>query len=219
MDGFEATQKIREYEQDIEKEQPTPIIAFTAYAMKGDDKKCYDAGMDDYLTKPVKKPALISILQKWLTKKIIENSKPQPPVESNAHKQETVKTIEKTAPKEEVNFDTLHELMDLMGDKFEKMANLYIEKSLSYIETAHKAIEENNAQAFTDVTHALKSSSASFGFFGVSSLSGTLENSSRDILEENSDESLSALAKDLEALEKKLHTAREILNQEMKTIR
>lgn len=219
MDGFEATQKIREYEQDIEKEQPTPIIAFTAYAMKGDDKKCYDAGMDDYLTKPVKKPALISILQKWLTKKIIEKSKPQPSVEPNAPKEDTVKTIRKTAPKEDVNFDTLHELMDLMGDKFEKMANLYIEKSLSYIETAHKAIKDNNAQAFTDVTHALKSSSASFGFFGVSSLSGTLENSSRDILEEKSNEDLSTLAKDLEALEKKLHTAREILNQEMKTIR
>ena len=65
MDGYEATQAIRngesgEYYRDI------PIVAMTANAMKGDDKKCFDAGMSDYLSKPVEAETLRHILQGWL---------------------------------------------------------------------------------------------------------------------------------------------------------
>ncbi len=67
MDGFEATQKIRELEKRGEL-QKTPIVALTAYAMKGDDERCFDAGMDDYITKPIKKHIMIDALQKWLVK-------------------------------------------------------------------------------------------------------------------------------------------------------
>ena len=66
-DGFEATKLIRQLE--LRKEfSRIPIVAFTAYAMKGDDRKCYAAGMDDYIKKPVKKQDIIDILEKWLKK-------------------------------------------------------------------------------------------------------------------------------------------------------
>ena len=64
MDGFEATRIIREGEQTSGKH--IPIIALTANAMSGDDRKCLEAGMDDYLSKPVKKDALEKMLAKWL---------------------------------------------------------------------------------------------------------------------------------------------------------
>jgi CheY-like chemotaxis protein len=51
MDGFQATKKIRESEQKGNKH--IPIIALTAYAMKGDREKCLKAGMDGYLSKPI----------------------------------------------------------------------------------------------------------------------------------------------------------------------
>ncbi|MDF1812815.1 MAG: response regulator [Verrucomicrobiales bacterium] len=63
MDGFEATRAIR----DLEKETGghIPIIAMTANAMKGDRQKCLDAGMDDYLSKPVRSRDLVAILEKY----------------------------------------------------------------------------------------------------------------------------------------------------------
>ena len=58
MDGFEATEKIR----DLEKEsgRHVPIIAMTAHAMKGDRERCLDAGMDDYVSKPISSTTLMA---------------------------------------------------------------------------------------------------------------------------------------------------------------
>ncbi|RVU86531.1 response regulator [Leucothrix sargassi] len=67
MDGYEATRCIRQLED--ERFQQLPIIALTAHTMKGDDQKCYDAGMNDYLSKPVRIDELSSRLEKWLKKK------------------------------------------------------------------------------------------------------------------------------------------------------
>ena len=64
MDGYEAMQRIRK--------QPAlrnlPIIALTAKAMKEDKQKCIDAGANDYITKPVDVPRLLSLMQVWLSK-------------------------------------------------------------------------------------------------------------------------------------------------------
>ncbi len=60
MDGFEATAAIRSLER--ESGRHTPIIAMTAHAMKGDRERCLEAGMDNYLTKPIHKPALFKII-------------------------------------------------------------------------------------------------------------------------------------------------------------
>ena len=73
MDGLEATRKIRDYERQHGGHQC--IIALTALAMRGDREKCLQAGMDDYLTKPVEKSDLIDILIKYLTNRalVIDN--------------------------------------------------------------------------------------------------------------------------------------------------
>ncbi len=66
MDGYEATREIRRsLRPDI---RDLPVIALTANAVKGDDQKCFDAGMDDYLTKPIKRDLLAVTIVKWLRK-------------------------------------------------------------------------------------------------------------------------------------------------------
>lgn len=62
MDGFEATRAIRQMIGDI---RDIPIIAMTAHALKEDRQKCLDAGMDDYLAKPVHRDALVAVLKKY----------------------------------------------------------------------------------------------------------------------------------------------------------
>ncbi len=63
MDGFEATGLIRDWEN--ENGTKTPIVAMTAHAMKGDREKCINAGMDDYVTKPISLKILSDVLKKF----------------------------------------------------------------------------------------------------------------------------------------------------------
>ena len=65
MDGLQATQRIRELERDSGTH--IPIIAMTARAMKGDRERCLEVGMDDYVSKPVRRPELERALRERLT--------------------------------------------------------------------------------------------------------------------------------------------------------
>ena len=63
MDGFEATRAIRKMQSASSK---TTIIAMTANAMQGDREKCIEAGMDDYIAKPIEPQVLVDMMEKWL---------------------------------------------------------------------------------------------------------------------------------------------------------
>jgi len=69
MDGIQATQAIRKFEGSMPEagRRHVPIVALTAHAMKGDREMCLEAGMDDYITKPIKREVVLEILKKWIS--------------------------------------------------------------------------------------------------------------------------------------------------------
>jgi CheY-like chemotaxis protein/HPt (histidine-containing phosphotransfer) domain-containing protein len=85
MDGLEATRRIRNDEKkkmtkekfaddgEVHPSRIIPIIAMTAHAMQGDRERCMEAGMSDYITKPVSPEALSDVLKKWLPKEHYES--------------------------------------------------------------------------------------------------------------------------------------------------
>lgn len=81
MDGYEAARqirniefKMREKEGKARADRHIPIIALTAHAFKGYRRKCLDAGMDDYLTKPLLRAELLEMVEKWSLKAMISRS-------------------------------------------------------------------------------------------------------------------------------------------------
>jgi CheY-like chemotaxis protein len=71
MDGFEATRQYRSLETTgVDPSKPVPIIALTANAMRGDRERCLEAGMTDYLTKPIDPIKLIDLVQQYLDEAI-----------------------------------------------------------------------------------------------------------------------------------------------------
>jgi PAS domain S-box-containing protein len=77
MDGYQATALIRADERISGTR--VPILATTAHAMVGDRQVCLDAGMDDYLAKPIRVPLLSEMLSAWIGKKESLASSPEPP--------------------------------------------------------------------------------------------------------------------------------------------
>jgi PAS domain S-box-containing protein len=160
MDGFEATGHIRELEKNG---GHIPIIAMTAHAMKGDDQRCFDAGMDDYISKPVKPEVLFETISKWTDTK------------AEIPKQEQSKAQSPGQTEEPVDLSTL---LDSVGDDEEVIAQLvdiFLENSRQRVTMLQKAIDSGDTAEIGSQAHAFKGASGSIGAMPLFELCRELE--------------------------------------------
>ena len=109
MDGHEATRQIRKIEAGSGRKK-TPIIAMTAHAMKKDQDNCRDAGMDDYVSKPINAEVLLDTLERWLPK---EPQASEPPPVLDHDRPHPGETAAESSP---LVFDKAALMERLMGD-------------------------------------------------------------------------------------------------------
>lgn len=184
LDGLEATQAIRR------KGIITPIVAFTANAMKGDDEKCLAAGMNDYMSKPVQVAVLESMLRKWLPAERMVAYKSITQATQNAMQNDYSGAVDRAT------FDRLKTMMD---ERFPILLEKYLKSAGGYIEGAKAALAANDAKKLAESVHPLKSSAASMGFVKVSELARNIEAAARDM--QKSGENVVSLAGQVADLE------------------
>ena len=170
MDGYEATRRIRQREKG-EGRAPTPIIAMTANAMEGDREKCIDAGMDDYLAKPVSLDELRNCVADWITaaEKLPQRAALNAPV-----KQEQEKAMNPV-----LDEGVLRELQEIMEDDYLSLLRTYLRNAPKLLADGHAAIDRGSVEALVNPVHSLKSSSANVGAMQLSELAREAERLAR----------------------------------------
>ncbi len=148
MDGYEATRAIRSSESRV-RNHKVPIVAMTAHAMQGDREKCIEAGMDDYIAKPVNPQDLADTLEKWLGE-----------LEGVALSRRS-KPVRGLAPRKEV-FDRNTLVERLMGDEelADGVLSIFLEDAPKQIAGLKEALEKGDAPVLHRRAHTIKGAAA-----------------------------------------------------------
>jgi CheY-like chemotaxis protein len=181
MDGLTATRRIcREWALAL---RPR-IIAMTANAMQGDRDKCLSAGMDDYISKPIRVEELVQSLNQCQPR-FVETA-PQPlldEVSSSGGMNNSVSVnlspCEPHSSNDVINHEVLQAFRQTMGANallfLAQLISIYLEETPSLLQAMNTAIAQSDAGGMQQAAHTLKSSSASLGAITLSKLCEQLE--------------------------------------------
>ena len=197
MDGLEATRRIRDPGSPV-RDHAIPVIAMTAHAMRGDKERCLEAGMNDYLSKPVIPKDLEMMIRKWANPDDRGLSAPRPPAQTAGKKGEAPVFDEK--------------VMDgsLMGDR--ELAAMILRTFLDDIPHQIDTLKEHaGSGAVREVergAHTIKGAAANIG-------AERLKLTAYDIELMGKAEDLAAIRKKLPELEERFRELEEVLERKI----
>ena len=230
LDGFEATQKIRQQEALRKDNSHIPIIALTANVMDGYRERCLDAGMDEYLSKPVSSKALVKVLRHWLKPgqasdspetKLAQAGVPEPtdianhttPDHYNLKQQDTEQDAGQDSAIEEPTVTVCDDVLDqtvysellAMCEQapsgfYNKLVEKYRDTANEDITNLRNGIVENDGRQVGACAHRLKSSSANWGGRRMAKACERLEFAGKDNALEGADELLADIENELNVL-------------------
>jgi CheY-like chemotaxis protein/HPt (histidine-containing phosphotransfer) domain-containing protein len=138
MDGMEVTRAIRREEAGGARH--VPIIALTAHAMKEDREHCLNAGMDDYIAKPIRASHLISVLEQWAAPAPEGDRRPSP-----------------------INMHDIQDRLGIETDVVMEMLDILLEDAPAHIDRIRDALVKGDAESLTSSAHRLKGAAGNLG--------------------------------------------------------
>ena len=176
MDGYQATGGIRDSQSKV-RNRAIPVIAMTANAMQGDRDRCIEAGMDDYIAKPVDPTKLCQALERWLP------ANPERPGEGDAAGGNGC-----SAPQSGLKSNGAQPVFDYAGMRERLMGDEELMRTVAeaFLGDVPEQVEQLGAQAAAgDVeqvraqAHRIKGAAANVGGMALTEIAGELENAGK----------------------------------------
>jgi two-component system, sensor histidine kinase and response regulator len=198
MDGLAATGAIRQREARNPDRSRLPIMALTAFAMRGDRERCLEAGMDEYLTKPIKPEELSAALSR-----IPHDGRPAPaPAQAAAPAD-----VAPDAP-----FDSAVALTYVGGDRelLDELLTIFVEDAPIRLEAIRRALAVNgDATELAREAHTLKGSLKVIGAMPAAQLAQDLEEMARSGKRDDAGKTAAKLEREMDRLLQSLRAAKE----------
>ncbi|KRG37763.1 histidine kinase [Stenotrophomonas panacihumi] len=174
LDGYEATRRWRALEAEAGAPR-LPIVAMTANAMAGDRERCLEAGMDDYLPKPVSREQLESCLARWLPRRGLplaaaHDAEPQAEIATPAMQSAALPILDT---------EVLDELHEVAGAETASIVQLFLEDAPRLIARLEAASGTRDNDELREASHTLKSSSANVGAIALANAARRIELAAR----------------------------------------
>ncbi len=179
LDGYSATRHWRTHEAANGLSR-LPIIAMTANAMAGDRQRCLDAGMDDYLSKPIARQELAACLQRWCSPApapVTRTQTPEPAIAATAivMPEESASPTPPSASLPVLQRDVLDELREIAGAETATIIDVFLDDTSPVVRKLQEAALVPDLEQLRELAHSLKSSSANVGAMALSAAARRIE--------------------------------------------
>jgi CheY-like chemotaxis protein len=171
MNGFEATEEIRRLEGS---KKHTVIVALTANAIKGFQERCLVAGMDDYLSKPIRSGTLQEVVMRWaIPSRRLSFRLPEPPVDEGDCRTVTNNVFDAA------RLQKMLRMFKKTGKDFvPTVVEPYLENVEKHIPALYAAVEEKNLSGVYETAHFLLGGSRNLGLQKLSEICTALQDHS-----------------------------------------
>ncbi|WP_430462182.1 PAS domain-containing protein [Thalassolituus sp. LLYu03] len=164
MDGFEATREIRSGAAG-QAMRSIAVVAMTANAMQGDRERCLAAGMDDYLTKPIRADEMLRTIARWLQKK------------GKTGGRKATAVAAPKAPAAAVVWDRAAAIERLMGDDdlLNRLATMFADGFAERMKALQEALDARDVDEIRSVAHSMKGVTGNLGANQLHDIASQLE--------------------------------------------
>lgn len=174
MDGFEASRAIRQAETSLGRH--VPIIAMTASALQGDREACLAAGMDDYISKPVRWADLQAVVNRWIGRPPAARTGAEGHLSAAAEAPAETPSRAADSPLDQATLRNLRRLAPHDNPQaLIELIETFLESTSARLADLRAAVTSADSAAIAQIAHSLKGSTGSFGALRLSGLLGQLE--------------------------------------------